>query len=59
MGFNSVFKVLNHERIIHFDVAPVTVAVYSRNVPACLKFHFNVSRNYYSRYLLSKLLDTT
>lgn len=26
---------------------------------ACLKFHFNVFKNYYSRYLLSKLLDTT
>jgi hypothetical protein len=37
---------LEHERIIQFDVALVTVAVYRRNVPAGLKFHFNVSKNY-------------
>jgi len=35
---------LEHERIIQFDAALVTVAVYHRNVPACLKFHFKIKK---------------
>jgi len=37
---------LEHERIIQFDVALVTLAVHLRNVPAGLKFHFKSSKKY-------------
>jgi len=35
---------LERERITHFDATMVTVAVYLRNIPACLKFHFKISK---------------